>query len=739
MEFGLYDNIKTYSGGLGILAGDYLKEASDSNKHMVGIGLLYRYGYFQQSISLFGDQIAEYHRQKFSHLPLKRVFRANGEPMKISMALPGRNIYAQVWRADVGRIPLYLMDTDISDNTPSDRQVTHQLYGGDWENRFKQELLLGVGGIRMMKELGLEADVYHCNEGHAAFLNLERLRILVQEHGLTFNQALEVVRSSSLFTTHTPVPAGHDSFDEDMLRTYIPHYPERLNITWQDFINLGKFRENDPSEKFSMSVLAVKLSQEVNGVSKIHGRVSRDMFHGLYEGYYPEEIHIGYVTNGVHHPTWTGKHWLELYKNHFGPGYLENQSDPEHWKNIHQVPDKEIWNLRNHYRKELIRFFGDRLTEELTRRQENPKVKIKMIDSLDENALTIGFARRFATYKRAHLLFTNPERFSAILNNPQYPVQIIFAGKAHPADKAGQDLIKRIVEMSKSPEFIGKIFFIENYDMEVAKKLVRGVDIWLNTPTRPLEASGTSGEKAVMNGVLNLSVLDGWWAEGYRPNAGWALREARTYANQQFQDELDAETIYSMLEDEILPLFYNRTKGIPVKWVGLIRNCISEIAPHYTMRRMLDDYQSRYYDRLIIRSKQIKAENFQMARDIDAWKSKLRSGWNHLEIKRIAVPDPAKRTLALGDEFVAEIELKLNGIKATDLGIDILFGQKELESVKKIMHKEEMKLVENGNGLAKFTCRIPMEKVGVYHYAFRLYPRSRMLAHRQDFNLIKWL
>jgi glycogen phosphorylase/synthase len=739
MEFGLYNNIKTYSGGLGILAGDYLKEASDSNKNMVGVGLLYRYGYFQQSISLFGDQIAEYHRQKFSHLPLARVFTSNGDLMKIRIAFPGRTLFAQVWKVNVGRITLYLLDTDISDNSLIDRSVTHQLYGGDWENRFKQELLLGVGGIRALKELGIEADVYHCNEGHAAFLNLERLRMLVQEHSLTFHQAMEVVRSSSLFTTHTPVPAGHDSFDEDLMRTYISHYPERLNITWQEFMNLGKYRENDPTEKFSMSVLAVKLSQEVNGVSKIHGRVSREMFQGLYEGYYADEIHIGYVTNGVHHPTWTGNQWIKLYKKHFGEEYLHHQSEPSYWEKIREVPDKEIWKLRNYYRDDLINFLQDRLTNELTRRQENPKMRLKMVDSMDENALTICFSRRFATYKRAHLLFSNLERLSAILNNPKFPVQIIYAGKAHPADRAGQDLIKKIIEISKTKEFVGKIFFIENYDIELAKRLVRGVDIWLNTPTRPLEASGTSGEKAVMNGVLNLSVLDGWWAEGYRPNAGWALRETRTYANQQFQDELDSETIYDLLEEEILPLFYDRVDGVPVKWISFIKNCIAEVAPHYTMKRMLDDYQHKYYNKLIERSVKMREDNFRMAHEIDAWKNKLRSGWSHLEVRRIAVPDPARKTLGLGDDFIAEIELKLNGIKAEDLGIDILFGQKEMDSVKKIMHKEEMKLVESVPGIAKFTCKISMEKIGVYHYAFRLYPKNKFLPHRQDFNLIKWL
>jgi glycogen phosphorylase/synthase len=739
MEFGLNENIKTYSGGLGILAGDYMKEASDSNKNMVGVGLLYRYGYFQQNISLWGDQIAEYHRQKFSHMPITRVFTASGEPLKVIMALPGRNLYAQVWQVNVGRIKLYLLDTDISENSTADRSVTHQLYGGDWENRFKQELLLGVGGIRLLKELGIEADVYHCNEGHAAFLNLERLRILVQEHNLTFHQALEVVRSSSLFTTHTPVPAGHDSFGEDLLRTYISHYPERLNISWQDFMNLGKFQENNPDEKFSMSVLAVKLSQEVNGVSQIHGRVSREMFQGLYEGYYPNELHIGYVTNGVHMPTWAGSHWIELYKKHFGDKFMEHQSAPTFWEKIREVPSKEIWRLRNHYRKDLISYLKERVSDELTKRQENPKIKLKMIDSLNENALTICFSRRFATYKRAHLLFNNLERLSAILNNKQYPVQIIYSGKAHPADKAGQDLIKRIIEISKSAEFLGKIFFIENYDIELAKKLVRGVDIWLNTPTRPLEASGTSGEKAVMNGVLNLSVLDGWWAEGYRPNAGWALREARTYANQQFQDELDAETIYDMLEEEIIPLYYERKDDVPEKWIGFIQNCIAEVAPHYTMKRMLDDYQHKFYNKLIARSRLMRKDNFQLAIEIDAWKTKLRDGWSHLEVKRIGVPDPARRALGLGDDFIAELELKLNGIKADDIGIDILFGNKEMDTVKKIMLKEEMKLVESAPGTAKFTCKIPMEKIGVYHYAFRLYPKHNWLPHRQDFNLIKWI
>jgi phosphorylase/glycogen(starch) synthase len=739
MEYGLNENIRTYSGGLGVLAGDYLKEASDSNKNMIAVGLFYRYGYFQQSISLFGDQIAHYDPQKLSHLPVTPVLGDKGEPIKISIALPGRNLYAKAWRIDVGRIPLYLLDADIPENLPNDRPVTHKLYGGDWENRFKQELLLGVGGKRLLSELGIHADVYHCNEGHAAFLNLERLRTLVQNWGLTFSQAEEAVRASSLFTTHTPVPAGHDSFDENMLRTYIPHYAERLNITWQEFMNLGKFTENDPNEKFSMSVLAFKLSQEVNGVSRIHGRVTRDMFAGLYEGFFADELHVSHVTNGVHHPTWTGKKWLELYKKEFGEDYLKDQSDPMPWERIRQVPDTTIWNLRNHYREELIEFMKERMLEQMSRRQENPGIRLKIIDSLDKNTLTIGFARRFATYKRANLLFANIDRFKELVNIDGRPVQIVFAGKAHPADKAGQDLIKEIVELTKSPELIGKVYFIENYNMEIARKLVQGVDIWLNTPTRPLEASGTSGEKALMNGVLNLSVLDGWWAEGYQPKAGWGLQEARTYANQQFQDELDAEMIYDILEEKIIPMFYNRSGKIPKEWITYVKNSIAGIAPHYTMKRMLEDYESKFYQKLAKRSKLIRKDRYKLARQIDEWKNHVRSSWGNIEVKRVAVPDLTRKPLALGDDFIAEVDIALNGLKTEEVGMDILFAQKEGETVNKILLCEEMVPSGIRNGSMRFSCRIPMERVGSYDYAFRLYPKNNLLPHKQDFNLVRWI
>ncbi len=740
MEFGIDDTLKIFSGGLGVLAGDFLKQASDSNFNIMGIGLLYRYGYFKQEISMMGDQISHTIPQKFSHLCIQPVRNAAGEWITISLALPGRNLYAKVWKAEVGRIPLYLLDTDIEENIEVDRSITHQLYGGDWENRFKQELLIGVGGIRMIDAIEENPDIYHCNEGHAAFIGLERLRKFVQDEKLTFEQALEVVRGSTLFTTHTPVPAGHDAFSEDLLRAYIPHYANRLGISWETFMNLGRFIENKPDEKFSMSVLALKLSQEVNGVSRIHGKVTQEMFKGLFPGYFPEESHIGYVTNGVHLPTWTSRRWLELYKDVFGEDFYLDQSNPKHWSKIHAVPDQKIWEIRNTLRSELIDFLKVRLTNEMTRRQESPGFILNVMESLEKEALTIGFARRFATYKRAHLLFSNLEHLAQILNHPEKPIRLIFAGKAHPHDKAGQDLIKKIIEVSRRPEFMGKVIFVENYDMNLARKLISGVDIWLNTPTRPLEASGTSGEKAIMNGIVNLSVLDGWWAEGYKPGAGWALKETRTYANQMFQDELDAETIYDVIEEEIAPIFYrHNSEGIPTDWILYIKNTISEIAPHFTMKRMLDEYIEKYYSRLFMRSTFIQAGKYEKAKKIAAWKRKVTAGFENLEVLSLKIPDSTQHPLNLGENFQAEIVINLGDLSQEDIGIEVIFGQKENDEVTKITRSEEMQMVSIENNQATFVCEIPASKSGVYDYAFRIFPKSQHLPHRQDFNLIKWI
>jgi phosphorylase/glycogen(starch) synthase len=740
MEYGLHDTVKIFSGGLGMLAGDYLKEASDSNYNIIGIGLLYRYGYFTQSLSIFGDQIAIYTPQKFTHLPLIPIRDENGNWLKISFALPGRTMYAKVWRCDVGRVPLFLMDTDIDENEDADRSITHQLYGGDLENRLRQELLLGIGGIRMLDLMGYKPDVFHSNEGHSAFIGLERLRKLIQNEKLTFPQAMEMVRSSTLFTTHTPVPAGHDTFPEDLLRRYLSHYPDHMNLKWEQFMNLGRMVEYDVNEKFSMSVLAAKLSQEINGVSRIHGRVTREMFVKLYHGYYPGELHIGYVTNGVHLPTWTAKSWLQLYSKEFGDGFFADQSNPHYWKNIHNVNDETIWTMKLKQKGQMTEYLLQHLYADMTRRHENPKLIFKIKDAVNPKALTIGFARRFATYKRAHLLFSNLDRLSRIINNKEKPVQFMFAGKAHPNDKAGQDLIKRIYEISHMPEFVGKIFFFENYDMEVAKYLIKGVDIWLNTPTRPLEASGTSGEKAVMNGVVNFSVLDGWWAEGYKPNAGWALKEEATYDNHQFQDELDAETIYSILEEEIIPIYYDvNEQNVPVKWVSYIKNTISEIAPHFTMKRQLDDYIRQYYNPLLKRSRIMAGKNYEMARHIASWKRKVMRGWESIEVISVKTPDSNVKPLSLGESFKAEIVLDLNELSGTDIGIEVLFGKKINDEVQEPSFTEEMTLMRTEKNLVSFACDIPINQAGVYDFVFRLFPKSPLLPHRQDFNLVKWI
>jgi phosphorylase/glycogen(starch) synthase len=740
MEYGLHQSLKIYSGGLGILAGDYLKECSDSNENFVAIGLIYRYGYFNQSISLFGDQVAEYTPQNFSQLPLEKVLDDKGEQLKISIVLPGRTLYARIWLCNVGRVPLYLMDTDFDDNAEVDRSITHQLYGGDWENRLKQEILLGVGGVRMLKTLGLQPTVFHCNEGHAAFNGLERLRCLVQDKKLTFPHAKEVVRSSTLFTTHTPVPAGHDVFSEDLLRTYFPHYPDRLNITWDDFMNLGKFKQNDHAEKFSMSVLATRLSQEVNGVSRIHGKVSQDMFAGLYDGYYPEELHIGYVTNGVHLPTWAAKPWKLMYKKTFGQDYKLRQLDFDMWKRIQHVADKDVWGTRLQLKKELIDYVKERVKNEMTKRQENPKLILRTVDAIEDNALTIGFARRFATYKRAKLLFSNLERLAKMVNDTGRPILFIYAGKAHPNDMMGQDLIKRIIEISKTDEFIGKVIFIENYDMALAHKLIPGVDIWLNTPTRPLEASGTSGEKAVMNGVVNFSVLDGWWAEGFKPNAGFAIQEARTYANQHFQDELDAEIIYSVFEDEILPLYYDVNKdGVPVRWVQHIKNTISDVAPHFTMKRMLEDYKQKFYSKLIARAEMINKDYYKLAADYATWKAEMQDKWHEIKLEKLMVPDSSRGTLTLEDNFLTEVSIYTNGISPENLGVEILFGKKEDGTVRKILFSKEMPLIKTKDKTATYAVEIPPFQAGSYNYAFRIFPKNDLIPHRQDFCMVKWV
>lgn len=741
MEFGIHDSLKIYSGGLGILAGDYLKEASDANTDIVGIGLLYRYGYFKQLISTKGDQMAIDEPQDFSKTPTSPVRDKDGNWIKIAFILPGRTLYARIWKVQIGRVELYLLDTDFEDNLPQDRTITHHLYGGDEENRFKQEVVLGIGGIRALKALGIKANLFHCNEGHAAFIGIERLSNYITEKNLSFTEALEIVRSSTLFTTHTPVPAGHDSFQENLVRMYMAHYPAKLKISWNQFINLGRKNPDDSSERFSMSFLAANLSQEVNGVSKIHGHVSQQIFSELWPGYLPEELHIGYVTNGVHLPTWAAKEWLGLYEKEFGPDFIEHQYDKNYWAKIYNVPDKEIWKIRNNQRKKLIDFIKERLNEFSEKRTENPKFLIEVQEKLSRYTLTIGFARRFATYKRAYLLFKDIDRLAKIVNNPEMPIQFIFAGKAHPNDKAGQDLIKMIVEISKRPEFIGKILFLQNYDMTLAKKLVQGVDIWLNTPTRPLEASGTSGEKAVMNGALHFSVLDGWWAEGYQPSTGWALTEKQTYDDPNFQDELDAETIYSILENEIAPLFYFREKDdLPSGWIRYIKNSIANVAPNFTMSRMLNDYQEKFYSCLCNRSTRIKADDFALAKELASWKKKIYRGWDSIEVVSLSYPDISKENIILAKKYTSEVVLDLNELSPDDIGVELVIARYDQEDNRlKIFFKQEYELYKTENRFAYYRIEITPTKPGVFEFGARIFPKHPNLPNRQDLNYVRWI
>ncbi|OFX84245.1 MAG: alpha-glucan phosphorylase [Bacteroidetes bacterium GWF2_33_16] len=740
MEFGIHSSLKIYSGGLGILAGDYLKEASDKNTDITGVGLLYRYGYFSQQISTTGMQIAVYDPQDFSKIPAIPVRDENGNWITITIVFPGRDLFVRIWKVQIGRNALYLLDTDFEDNLPEDRSITHHLYGGNLENRLKQELVLGVGGIRALNALGIDPDVYHCNEGHAAFIGIERINTLIKNEKLSFAESLEVVRSTSLFTTHTPVPAGHDAFPENLLRTYIAHYPDRLKIPWEQFIDLGKINFNNPNEKFSMSFLAANLSQEINGVSMLHGKVSRDIFKNMWPGFFPDELHIDYVTNGVHFPTWASAEWKSLCNIELSNESTDFNYTTECWNKVYKVGDSKIWEIRQLQKKNLINFIRERLLEPDTMKYDNPKQIIEIREKVRENILTIGFARRFATYKRAYLLFRNIERLSKIVNNPDKPVQFIFAGKAHPNDLAGQEMIKRIVDVSKRPEFIGKVIFLQNYDMELARNMVQGVDIWLNNPTRPLEASGTSGMKAVMNGVLHFSVLDGWWVEGYKPDAGWALPEEQTYENNDYQDELDVETIYNIIENEIIPAYYSRNKnGLPEKWVGFIKNSIAKIASEFTTHRMLTDYENKYYYKLAERGKRIINDDFQLAKDLAAWKKNVSRNWESIEIISIKQFDVSKEPIVIGKKYSATVEVKLNGLSVNDIGIELVVAEPIDSENVKITHTQDFEVKKVEGSLVTYSLDIVPTEPGVFDAGIRMYAKNPDLPHRQDFCLVKWL
>ena len=738
MEYGLSSVLKIYSGGLGVLAGDYLKEASDSNVDLCAVGFLYRYGYFTQTLSMDGQQIANYEAQNFGQLPIDRVLDADGKPLVVDVPYLDYYVHANVWRVNVGRISLYLLDTDNEMNSEFDRPITHQLYGGDWENRLKQEILLGIGGILTLKALGIKKDIYHCNEGHAALINVQRICDYVAT-GLTFNQAIELVRASSLYTVHTPVPAGHDYFDEGLFGKYMGGYPAKMGITWDDLMDLGRNNAGDKGERFCMSVFACNTSQEVNGVSWLHGKVSQEMFSSIWKGYFPEESHVGYVTNGVHFPTWSATEWKKLYFKYFNENFWFDQSNPKIWEAIYNVPDEEIWQTRMTMKNMLVDYIRKSFRDTWLKNQGDPSRIVSLMDKINPNALLIGFGRRFATYKRAHLLFTDLERLSKIVNNPDYPVQFLFTGKAHPHDGAGQGLIKRIIEISRRPEFLGKIIFLENYDMQLARRLVSGVDIWLNTPTRPLEASGTSGEKALMNGVVNFSVLDGWWLEGYREGAGWALTEKRTYQNQEHQDQLDAATIYSILETEILPLYYARNKkGYSEGWIKVVKNSIAQIAPHYTMKRQLDDYYSKFYCKQAKRFHALAANDNAKAKEIAAWKEEVVAKWDSIEIVSCdKVEELKKGDIESGKEYTITYVIDEKGLNDA-VGLELVTTYTTADGKQHVYSVEPFNVIKKEGDLYTFQVKHSLSNAGSFKVSYRMFPKNPELPHRQDFCYVRW-
>ena len=739
MEYGLTHVLKIYSGGLGVLAGDYLKEASDCNVDMTAIGFLYRYGYFTQTLSPEGQQIAKYEAQNFSNLPISQVMEADGTPMVIEVPYPERTVKAYLWKVAVGRINLYLLDTDNEMNSEWDRQITHQLYGGDIENRIKQEIMLGMGGTIALTKLGIKKDVYHCNEGHAAFMGLQRMLDLVEKEGLNFQQALEVVRASGLYTCHTPVPAGHDYFEEGLFYKYMNMFPSRLGIEWHDLIGMGRQNPDNNTEKFSMSVFALNTCQEANGVSWLHGEVSKKMFAPVWPGYFEEELHVDYVTNGVHMPTWAASEWKAIYKEIFPKEWIKDQSNLAMWAPYNDMPEEKIWATRMSLKQKLINYLKEQFRDNWMKSQGDPARIVRALNEMNADNLIIGFGRRFATYKRAHLLFTDLERLDKLVNNPDRPVQFLFTGKAHPADGGGQGLIKRIIEISRMPQFLGKIIFLENYDMRLAKRLISGVDIWLNTPTRPLEASGTSGEKAQMNGVLNFSVLDGWWKEGYVEGAGWALTDKRTYENQAHQDQLDAATIYQMLEKEIIPLYYAKnSKGYSPEWIQTIKNSVTKITPRFTTKRMMDDYFEKFYNKLAKRHALLGADNYKVAKEIVDWKQNIVAHWDGIEVVNSTL-NAKSAELSVGNKCTIAVELDTKDLNDKGIGVELVAVRTSTHNNNKLFEVKPLELVKTKGTHLFFETEYQLSYAGGMKFGLRMYPNNALLPHRMDFCYVRWI
>ena len=739
-EYGLNEVLPIYSGGLGVLSGDHCKSASDLGIPFAAIGLFYKQGYFSQRINKDGWQETTYTELKVSHLPVKPVLDGEGRKVLINVELPGRLVYSAIWQVRVGRASLYLMDTDVEQNNEQDRWLTSRLYGGDQETRIQQEIFLGIGGVRVLEALGINATIYHMNEGHSAFMGLELIRRLVQQKGLPFKQAKEVVSSAVSFTTHTPVPAGNDVFPIQMIDKYFGNFWGSLGISKHEFLDLGlKVSDN---QNFNMTMLAMSIAGRRNGVSELHGAVTRNMFNNLWPGVPQDEVPITHVTNGIHTLTWLSPSFKYLYDKYLDSDWAERLYEKSVWEGIDRIPDQELWEIHCALKTKMIGFIRDRIRNQRIKNNESIEAVKKADSLLDPDALTIGFSRRFATYKRANLIFRDIERIKRLMNKPGMPVQIIFAGKAHPADRPAQEVIKHICDISWQDGFTGKVILVENYNMTLARNLVQGVDIWLNNPRRPMEASGTSGQKVCINGVVNFSVLDGWWCEGYNGANGWAIGDDTAYDNEYFQDNADSESIYEILEKQIVPLFYDRDENnVPVRWTGVMKESIKSLVWRFSTHRMLQEYAAKMYVPAMERVDRIASDNYGFTRSLSDWKSHMERNWPQVHIMAEKAMNMLQdQKSKSGESIKLSATVSLGSIDPADVKVELYYGSIGRNNAIENPQIAEMHITErHDSGYYKYSADISLFEGGEYGYTFRVLPSHPDLINKFDPGLIRWV
>jgi starch phosphorylase len=737
-EFGLHQSVPVYSGGLGVLSGDHLKSASDLGLPLVGVGLMYREGYFRQYLTVDGWQQERYPENDFFNLPLIPETNRDGGPLTIHIPFPGREVHVRVWRIQVGRVPLYLLDTNIPQNTPEDRTITARLYGGDNDMRIRQEMVLGIGGVMALRAMEKPPTVCHMNEGHSAFCSLERIRASMQETNLPFHAAREAIAAGTVFTTHTPVPAGNDVFAPQLIEHYLGNYIAAFKISREEFLGLGRQNPFDQNEPFGMTVLAIRLANVTNGVSKLHGSVSRKMWKNIWPELPVSETPILAITNGIHTPTWVSPDMAQLFDRYMGISYDSRPSEAAMWKRVENIPDAELWRTHERRRERLVAFARGRLKHQLKNRAALPAEIARADEVLDPEALTIGFARRFATYKRGTLIFRNLERLSALLNNKDRPVQFIFSGKAHPKDHGGKELIAEILQFARRPELRRRIVFLEDYDMNVARYMVQGVDVWLNNPRRPLEASGTSGMKVCCNGGLNLSILDGWWCEGYDGENGWAIGAGEEYTDLTYQDDVESRAIYDLLEQEIVPLFYNRSSdGLPRGWLKRMKRSMMTLCPVFSTGRMVAEYLSTCYLPSAQRYTRLSADNLQKANTLAQWRQGLQRGWGQVKVEGVEVntADP----MQVGGELPVTVRVHLGRFSPDDVEVQLFHGL--VDSMGDIPQPRLVSMQPHGtpkNNVWEFQGRIPCQSSGQHGFSVRVLPRHGDLANAYEPGLICW-